>query len=173
MNNSFPAPMRDVKRKVKFDKDIFICACSVAQASLVVQGKESTCNAGVTGDTGSIPGSGRSPGGGHRQPIPVLLPGESHGQRSLVGYSQQGQKEWPKCLNTHTLSMGFSRQKHWNGLPFPPPRDLLDPGIKPTSSASPALIGRLFTTELPIYLTEYIYAYKKQPSLPIFHHTVR
>ena len=93
MNNSFPAPMRDVKRKVKFDKDIFICACSVAQASLVVQGKESTCNAGVTGDIGSTPGSGRSPGGGHRQPIPVLLPGESHGQRSLVGYSQQGQKE--------------------------------------------------------------------------------
>ena len=38
---------------------------------------------------------------------------------------------------------------------------LLDPGIKPTSSASPALTGRLFTTELPIYLPEYIYTYKQ------------
>ena len=34
------------------------------------------------------PGLGRSPGGGNgNQPIPVSLPGESHGQRSLVGYS--------------------------------------------------------------------------------------
>ena len=38
-------------------------------------------------DVGSIPGSGRSPGGGHRQPSPLFLPGESHGQRSLAGYS--------------------------------------------------------------------------------------
>ena len=29
------------------------------------------------------------------------------------------------------LSMGFSRQKYWSGLPFPPPRDLPDPGVKP------------------------------------------
>ena len=41
------------------------------------------------GDTGSIPGSGRSPG---RQPTPVFLPGESHGQRSLAGYSPRGHK---------------------------------------------------------------------------------
>ena len=38
-----------------------------------------------------------------------------------------------------SLSMGFSRQEYWSGLPFPYPRDLPDPGIKPTSSASPAL----------------------------------
>ena len=31
------------------------------------------------------------------------------------------------------LSMEFSRQEHWNGLPFPPPGDLPDPGIEPTS----------------------------------------
>ena len=37
-------------------------------------------------DVGSIPGLGRSPGGGHGNPLPVFLPGESHGQRSLVGY---------------------------------------------------------------------------------------
>ena len=36
------------------------------------------------------------------------------------------------------LSMGFSRQKYWNGLPFPPPGDLPDPGIKPRSPASQA-----------------------------------
>ena len=44
------------------------------------------------------------------------------------------------------LSMGFSRQEYWSGLPFPPPGDLPNPGIKPMS---PALVGRFFTTELP------------------------
>ena len=37
------------------------------------------------------------------------------------------------------LSMGFSRQEYWNGLSFPPPGDLPDPGIEPTSLASPVL----------------------------------
>ena len=45
------------------------------------------------GDMGSIPGSGRSPGEGNGNPFPVFLPGESHGQRSLVGYSPWGRKE--------------------------------------------------------------------------------
>ena len=36
------------------------------------------------------------------------------------------------------LSMGFSRQEYWSGLPFPPPRDLPDPGIKPESLMSNA-----------------------------------
>ena len=40
------------------------------------------------------------------------------------------------------LSMGFSRQEHWSGLPFPSPGGLPDPGIKP---GSPALAGRFFT----------------------------
>ena len=43
-------------------------------------------NAYSAGDMGLILGLGRSPGE-RRQPTPVLLPGESHGQRSLVGYS--------------------------------------------------------------------------------------
>ena len=42
------------------------------------------------------------------------------------------------------LSMEFSRQEYWSGLPFPTPGDLPDPRIKPTS---PALAGRFFTTE--------------------------
>ena len=44
------------------------------------------------------------------------------------------------------LSMGFSRQEYWSGLPFPFPGDLSDPGIKPTSLT---LAGRFFTNELP------------------------
>ena len=45
------------------------------------------------GDPGSIPGLGRFPWRRKWQPTPVLLPGESHGQRSLVGYSSWGRKE--------------------------------------------------------------------------------
>ena len=37
------------------------------------------------------------------------------------------------------LSMGFSRQEYWSGLPFPSPGDLPDPGIKPESPTAPAL----------------------------------
>ena len=44
------------------------------------------------------------------------------------------------------LSMGFSRQQHWSGLPCPSPWDLPDPGIKLTSLMSPALAGGFFTT---------------------------
>ena len=42
---------------------------------------------------GSISGSGRSPEGKAWQPTPVFLPGESHEQRSLVGYSPQSRQE--------------------------------------------------------------------------------
>ena len=48
------------------------------------------------------------------------------------------------------LSMGFSRQEHWSGLPGPPPGDLPDLGIKPMSLMSPTLAGGFFTTELPV-----------------------
>ena len=41
------------------------------------------------------------------------------------------------------LSMRFSRQEYWSGLPFPPPEDLPDPRLEPTSPVSPALAGRL------------------------------
>ena len=42
----------------------------------------------IAGDAGLIPESGRSPGLGNGNPTPVLLPGRSHGQRSLVGYKE-------------------------------------------------------------------------------------
>ena len=54
--------------------------------------KESACNAGGTGDSSSIPGSGISPGEGIWQPTPVFLPEESHGVRSLAGYNPKGPK---------------------------------------------------------------------------------
>ena len=53
-------------------------------------GKASAYNAG---DLGSIPGLGRSPGEGNSNPPPVFLPGKSHGQRILAGYSPWGRKE--------------------------------------------------------------------------------
>ena len=60
------------------------------------------------------------------------------------------------------LSLEFSKQEYWSGLPFPPPKDLPDPGIKPVSPASHALAGRLFTTT-PAKKPYYIYTsiYKK------------
>ena len=44
------------------------------------------------------------------------------------------------------LSLGFSRQEYWSGLPCPPAGDLPDPGIKPASPMSPAVAGSFFTT---------------------------
>ena len=44
------------------------------------------------------------------------------------------------------LSMGFSREEYWSGLPCPPPGDLPDPGIEPKSLMSPALAGGFLTT---------------------------
>ena len=43
------------------------------------------------------------------------------------------------------LSMGFSRQDYWNGLPCPPPGDLVHPGIEPTPLMSPELADEFFT----------------------------
>ena len=54
------------------------------------EGEESTC---IVGDTGSIPGLRKSPGGGNGNPLPVFLPGKSHGQRNLEDYSPWGHKE--------------------------------------------------------------------------------
>ena len=47
------------------------------------------------------------------------------------------------------LSMEFSRQEYWSGLPFPPPGDIPNPGIEPMSPASPAVAGGFFTAVTP------------------------
>ena len=51
---------------------------------------------------------------------------------------------WTAALQA-PLSVGFSRQEHWSGLPCPPPGDLPDPGNKPTSLIV-SLAVRFFTT---------------------------
>ena len=55
---------------------------------LVVVVKNSLADAGDTGDMGSMPGSGRSPGGGNGNPLQYSC----HGQRSLVGHSPWGHR---------------------------------------------------------------------------------
>ena len=65
-------------------------------ACLLSDGEESACNAG---DPGSIPGSGRFPWRRKWQSTPVFLPGKSHGQRSLAGYSP-GVTRVGHCLAT-------------------------------------------------------------------------
>ena len=52
---------------------------------------------------------------------------------------------WTVAYQT-SLSMGFSRQEYWRGLPFPSPGDLPDPGIEPRS---PALQADALTSEPP------------------------
>ena len=66
-------------------------------------GKESACNGG---DLGSIPGSGRSLGGGHGNPLEFSCPENSHGWRSLAGYNSWGCKEldMTERLSTHTYT---------------------------------------------------------------------
>ena len=50
------------------------------------------------------------------------------------------------CNLSAPLSMEFSRQEYWSGLPFPSPGDLPNPGIEPMTFISPALAGRFVTT---------------------------
>ena len=45
------------------------------------------------------------------------------------------------------LSMGFPRQEHWSGLPFPPPAHLPEPGIEPASLS--CFMGGFLSTEPP------------------------
>ena len=63
-------------------------------------------------------------------------------------------KEFATVAYQDPLSMGFSRQEYWSGLPFPPPGDLPDPGIKP---ASPALAGGFFTPRATWESSAFIY----------------
>ena len=61
---------------------------------------------------------------------PVWI-GQSSGSHSVVSDSVT-----PQTAACQTpLSMGFSRQEYWSGLPFPSPKDLPNPGIEPRSPA--------------------------------------
>ena len=59
---------------------------------------------------------------------------------------------WTVALQA-PLSLGFSRQEYWNGLLFPFPRDLPEPGIKPRC---PVLAGGFFITSVEAPLTPYV-----------------
>ena len=67
-------------------------------------GKESTCN---VGDLGLIPGLGRSPGGGHGNPLQYSSFDNPHGRRSLMAYSPWGSK---KLDVTERLGMHTHRE---------------------------------------------------------------
>ena len=71
---------------------------------------------------------------------------------------------WHHCQAP--LSMEFSRQGYWSGVPFPSPGDLPKPGIEPTS---PALAGGFFTTEPlgSLYMCMYTYIYSFSDSFVI------
>ena len=65
----------------------------------------------------------------------------------MLGHPVMSDSEipWTAALQA-PLSMEFSRQESWSGLPYPTPGDLPHPGIEPSS---PALAGKFFTTGLP------------------------
>ena len=70
-----------------------------------LSGKELTCNAGCAGDTGSIPGSGRSPGGGHGNPLQYSClenPMEEPGGLQSIG-SQRVGHEWSDWAYTYLI----------------------------------------------------------------------
>ena len=74
------------RRKVRINQVVM-----ASQVVLVV--KNMTVNAGDIRDRGLVPGSGRSPGGGHGSPLQYSCLENPYGQRSLVGYSPWGHKE--------------------------------------------------------------------------------
>ena len=69
------------------------------------------------------------------------------------------------------LSVGFFRQEHCSGLPFPPPWDLPNPGIKPASHVSPALqadsIPLSHRTMLYLHCVTWLQTAQRSP--PVFH----
>ena len=64
----------------------------------------------------------------------------------LLSHIQLSATPWT-VAHEAPLSMGFPRQEYWDGLPFPSPGDLPNPGTEFASLASSALAGRFFTTE--------------------------
>ena len=66
------------------------------------------------------------------------------------------------------LSMGFSRQEYWNGLPCPPPVDLPDLGIKVTTLMSPALAGRFFTTSAIWETHIHVYVHRSRGFMHVY-----
>ena len=72
---------------------------------------------------------------------------------------------WTAALQT-LLSMRFSRQEYWSGLPYPSRGDLPSPGIEPVSLISPALAGGFFTTSTTWKAPEDAQWDRKLPNFP-------
>ena len=99
----------------KWDHAVFVFLCLAHLLQITssrglpggTSDKESTCNTGDPRDAGSFSGSGRS----RRrkwQPAAVFLPGKSHGQRSLAGYS------WWGCNDLDTIVLSYWAQYPWD-----------------------------------------------------------
>ena len=80
----------------------------------------------------------------------------------MLSHVQLFETSWT-VANQVPLSMGFSRQEYWSGLPCHPPGDLPDSGMEPTSPMSPALQVDSLSTEPP----------EKPHEPPISRHTVK
>ena len=85
--------------------------CQASQVAVVV--KNPPANTEDLGEAGSIPGSGRSPGRGNGNPLQDL-PGESHGQRSVAGYSLQRGTELDMTEATEHAHMLKCENQSWN-----------------------------------------------------------
>ena len=134
-----------------------------------LNGKESSCNAGdlgsismntpwISSTQGSIPGLGRSLGGGHGNPLHYSYLENPHGLRSLVGYSPWGLKEseTTEWLILEWVAISFSKGSS-------------QPGIKPESLVSPALQADSLPTEplgKPHLLWVHLHTRSRQSSGP-------
>ena len=99
-------------------------------------GKESTCNAG---ELASIPGSGRSPGGGHGNPLQCSCLEDLQGQRSLVDYSPWSHKEsdTTERLNTHSVIITTIYTHLFHPLKFTLDMVLTEKPVLPTAPHTP------------------------------------
>ena len=78
---------------------------------------------------------------------PLQIPWDLHSEVKVKSLSRARLFVTPWTVAYQApLSMGFSRQEYWSGLPFPSPGDLPDPGIEPRS---PTLQGDALTSEPP------------------------
>ena len=95
------------------------------------------------GDSSSIPGWGRSPGGRNGNPFEYSCWEKSHGQRSLVGYTVHGLAKSQMLLSTHSQCRGYSFP--WSGK-ISHPAEYLCPCTTTTSEPAP-LSPQAATTE--------------------------
>ena len=117
--------------------------------------KNTPANAGDTRDVGWIPGSGKSPGGGHGNLLQYswLVNSMDRGAKQATQSmgSQRVRNDWAHTRILELVAMPSSRGSSWPRDPMsldPMSLDLPDPG-EPMSLVSPALAGRFFTTAPP------------------------